>query len=1053
MMRLGVTSIIVLALSAGSVSFAEQKKKQTVGELLKKARDASRGGKLQGMAKSDTAVPNSQITFQKRQGSVDLVSVKPPRSTEIFDNKQRNQNEVEYERTLDKQIQELYRLTQRYAQNPARGELWLRLAELYVEKASMVDSRKQDIYDKQLKQFLDGKTKVKPKLDTAESKEYNKKAIQLYEWFLRDFPNDEKQSQALFFLGYNYFELGDTKKGAEYYSTLNKKFPSSTFVAESHFALAEYYFENEKWVDSYKEYAYLLKNPKHRLHSFAMYKSAWTLFRMGRTEDAIKYMDYIIRNKGGSGSEGQGKVVNKNRLESEAARDIVVFFADLGDPKRAIQYFSDVTPDTKNVALEKLAYYYSDKGNRNDARVIFQHLIESNPTSKKAFEYQYQIVQNYFYAKNSPQFKEELYRWITDYRKNSNWYETNKGDTEFIANAYKLREQTLRNYILQQHQTAQNSRAKYSQQTALEGYKLYFEEFGDSPQVADMHFFYAELLYDMGRYDEATNHYTWVVEKAPTNKFASKAGQNIILAAEKALPKDEDLQKRVGESIEPIALDPKVEKFIKAADWYMKKFPGSAKEAEIKFRVGRLYYQTNHFTEAEAIFRDIVKKYPRTNYSEYSANLLLDIYNLKKDYAGLEKVGQELLADSALAGTKTGSDIRGVLEKASFKKAQDLEASKDYGKAAEQFEVFAAQNPKSDLAAMAIFNAGVNYERAGNYQSAVKNYQKILSSSDKGAESFKPKVQQLLAKIYQNSGRLEEASVLFEQMAKANPNDKLAPNYYYNAAIMYDSLGENTKALKNYNEYLKTVKSNKDKAEVLFAMAELYRKSNSRTLAGEHYLDYTSIAADSAKKVEAYYRLLEFNKRNKEEADKYKSRMNSIYNRLSGTEKAAAGVFVAENKFADVKNTYNEFVQIRIPADPKKQKAAVDQKLEFINKLNKELGNVIKYDSANEIINSLKMTGDANAHMGQAILNTPLPKELGEEQRKIYQTEVAKIADPFLKKADESYKLTIDRARELGVYNEAYLSALEKMAASNPKEFYDKGEIGNESFIINWTGE
>lgn len=191
----------------GSAAYAVTKK-VTIGEMLKKAKDSSRGGHLQQSQKSSTFVPDAQISFQQKKTSVNLNTVKPPRSTEILSNSNRTGNEIEYEKTLDRQIQELYKLTQKFARNDNRGELWLRLAELYIEKASLVDFRKQDIYDKQLKFYLDGKTKIKPKLDTVESHQYNRKAIQLYEWFLRDFPRDPKQAQALFFLGYNYFEIG-----------------------------------------------------------------------------------------------------------------------------------------------------------------------------------------------------------------------------------------------------------------------------------------------------------------------------------------------------------------------------------------------------------------------------------------------------------------------------------------------------------------------------------------------------------------------------------------------------------------------------------------------------------------------------------------------------------------------------------------------------------------------------------------------------------------------------------------------------------------------------
>jgi cellulose synthase operon protein C len=1033
------------------------KKKLTVGEVLKRARESSRGGQLQQAEKSKQAVPDSKITFQQTQNSsVNLNSVKPPKSTEILTQSTRSGNEVEYEKTLDQQIQELYKLTQKFAKNPARGELWLRLAELYVEKASLVDFRKQDIYDRQLKDFLDGKTKVKPSLDTAEAKQYNKKAIQLYEWFLKDYPNDEKLSQALFFLGYNYYELGDADKGTKYYNELTRKFPKSSYVVEGYFALGEYYFEREKWVDAYKEYANIIKRPKHRLNTFAMYKSAWCLFRIGKVEDAIKYMDYIIKNRGASaGNEGaNGKNVNKNRLEIEAARDIVVFFADTGDPQRAIDYFSqNVTPAAKLSALEKLGYFYADKGNREGSALIFHHLIAESPNSKKAFEYQYQIVQNYFYAKNSPQFKEELYRWINDYSGKSAWYAANQADKAFVDNSYKLREQTLRNYILQQHQTAQNSRASFSQKSALEGYQMYFQEFSDSPQVADMRFFYGELLYDMGRYDEASQQYTWVVENAPKNKFAAKAGQNIILAVERALPKDEELQKRVGDSIEPIAMDPRVERYIKAVNLYLVKFPSTERDAEIRFKTGRLYYQTNHFNEAEKIFKEIIQKHPKTKYAEYSANLLLDIYNLKKDYDGLSKMGNELLANSDISSSKAGNDIRGVLEKANFKKAQDLEVDKNYLKSAEQYDQFVKQNPNSDLAGMAMFNAGVNYERSGENAKATQNYQKIVNSNDKKMDNLKPKAKKLLAKLYQNAGRLEDSARLFEELAAENPKDALAPNYYYNAAIMYDSLGENNKALKSYGDFIKVNKNSKDRADAIHAQAEIYQKTNARNFAVERYTEYVNIVPDSADKVAALDYLMRNDRKPKDEIEKYRNRIIAMHRRLSGDEKAKAAPFVARIRFAETETTYNEFTRIKIPTDARKQKTAVDKKLEFIPRITSELTEIIKLDSAEEIIKSIVMLGDANEHMGTSIINTPLPTDLNEEQKKIYQTEIAKIADPFMKKAAESYKLAVERAHDLAVYNNAYRSAYSKLSAKDPESYYNKGEITYDSRLMNWLGE
>lgn len=1038
------------------VTLAQSAKKQTVGELLKRVKEDSRGGQLKSMQKNDVAVPESQFNF-KPQNTVNLQQIKPPRSTEVLKFEPGN-DQAQYEKTLDRQIAELYKLTQKMSTNDNRGELWLRLAELYVEKSALVDARKQDQYDAQLKAFQDGQTKAKPKLDTTESRQYNVKAIQLYEWFLRDFPKDDKVSQALFFLGYNYFELGQAEKGAKYYDELTSRFPKSQFVGEAHFALGEYYFEKEQWPQAYKEYAFLIKSKRHRLYTFSLYKGGWCLFRMGKTEAAISYLDSIVKAGAAdsTASTPTKKSLNRSKLENEALRDLVVFYSDVGDTNRAVNYFKSLNSSDQNNYIEKLAYYYGDKGNKDAARDVFHQLIKQNPTSKKSFDYQYQIVQNYFYSKNSPQFREELYKWINDYRKNSAWAEQNANDPAFIESCAKLREQTLRNYILQQHQTAQNSRAAFSRQSALEGYQLYFQEFGDSASVADMHFYFAELLYDMNKFEEAVTHYTWVAENAPQSKFGAKAAQNLLLTIEKVLPKDEELQKKVGQSTEPIPFDPRVEKFLRSAQWYTEKFPNSDKISEIKFRMGRLYYQTNHFNEAEAQFKEIVAKYPNTKFSEYSANLLLDIYNIKKDYVGLEKVGNELLQNSSISTSKAGQDIRGVLERSSFKKAQDLETEKKYLESATQFESFAQQNPKSELVAMATFNAGVNFERSGKNFEAIQNYKKTLQLKDKNSEAFKPKAEKLLAKLYQDAGQFEDSARLFKKIAAENPKDPLVPNYLFNAALMFEALGQNKEAIQAYNEFLKVAKPSQETNNTLFNLATILRKANSATAAFEKYKEYSEVAVNSDKKVEALYWVytlgVQLNKLTA--AQEAKQKLVSSYNALNGSTKTAAASFVAKIKYQEAVTSFKEMRNVEIPADPAKQAKAVDRKLKLVAQTSEMLTEVIKYDAAEEVVNSLNLLGETNETIGQAILSAPMPSSITkEEDKKKYLEGVQNIANPFLKKAEESYKTSVERGSDLEAYTDGYKHALAKMSKLDSKNYYNGSEIISDSKIIQWMGD
>ncbi len=1040
-------------LASGGLAKTKSTKKKTVGDFLSQVQQESRGGKLSAREKNNTAIPNvrKNLGFSPKTES-DMNQVKPPKSNEILQSAASG-DLAEYERILNKQIDELYKLTQRYKNSSNRGELWLRLAELYVEKSVLADTRQQDEFDKQVKLFNEGKRRTRPVLDSRQARELNRKAIQLYSWFLKDFPRDEKVPQALFFLGFNNFELGQPKKGAEYYEKLIKKYPHSPFVQEAQFSLAEYYFENEKWVIAYNRYAPLIKNKRSRLHNYSVYKGAWCLYRLGKYDQALKYLESIIRES--QNQEGESlatkRIVNKERLDKEALRDIIVFFAAAKSAKQAPDYFRRVTgSDNITPYIEKLAYYYTDKGNQDAARESFKWLIDQNPESPKAFEYQYQIVQNYFYAKNTKRFKDELYGWVKNYGANSKWAQTNGNDKDLIAKSLKLRETTLRNYILQQHQTAQNSRAPFSQASAEEGYKIYLQEFPSAPQIADMHFYYGELLYDMKKYDEATNQYRWVVENGAHSKYYSKAAENIIHAAEKSLPSDKEMQAKVGNSTSPLPLDPRAESFIKAADWYVAKFPNTEKAAELRFRVGRLYYQHNQFDKANEIFKEVATKYKKTKYSEYAANLILDIYTLKKDYIGLEKTGTELLQVPEIAQSKTGGEIRNILEKANFKKAQDLEADKKYLESAKQFEAFAQQNPKSSLAVMAQYNAAINYDRVNDHTHSVPLFMAVANNKSADADKFRATSHRLLAKTFQNSSLFNESIQQYYAAIKESSKDPLVPNYYYNIGLMCETLGRKSEAVEAYTKYIDLSPRKSDVKDTYFMVAELDSKLNRRSAAIENYESYINRGGSDTQKIaKAFHELSQLLKRSKpSEAEKYQKRIISLYKR---TQNPVASQYAAQIKLDDAQKTFHEFKSVRLPLNPSKQKKAVEKKIELLNQLTRELNNIVKMNSSNEIISSLALLGEANQHMYDSIEGAPLPKGLNAKEIALYKEGIKKIADPFQQKSIESYKLAVSRGQELEAYTSDYFKAYDQVSSGDPRSDDMKDATVYDSRLVKWS--
>jgi len=999
-------------------------KPKTIGDILNKIEKKSEKVNFQ---KGQSSLPKFQQQAAPTQPNVDLKAVKPPNSNRLY--YEEGTDEAELERATDEGINQLFKLSEQYKKSPKRGELWLRLAEQYVDKARLIEYRIMNQHDQALEAYQAGKTKVKPSLNLTASKEYNKKAVQLYEWFVRDFPKDPKIDQALFFLGFNFFELGDSKKGETYYVRLTKEFPNSLYVSESNFALGEFHFENERYKPALAYYSKVAEQKSNRLYSFAMYKIAWCYYKMNQSRTGLKYLEQVVlegrRSKGQKDKSIGG--VSRIRLATEAIKDLIVFFAEAGDPKMARSYFGTVIGEkSTNANLAKLSYFYLDTGNRPAARYLFKDLIDQEPNSVKAYDYQYAIVKSYSASGDPKIFKEELYAWIQSYGPASSWQKTNQSDKEAVKKANDLMESLLRNHVLLQHQNAQTARTKTAIANAKNGYELYFTTFQDGPKIDEMHFFYGELLFDLTDFERAAVHYTWVVDNAPKSTYYDKALLNSLLSYEKKLPAEDKIRKIVGTSTAPVEFDANIVAFEKAAKRYLEHSPNGENAVAVKYRLASLYYLFNHFDDSIPLLTEIIKKYPKTPYAKFAANHLLDIYNLKKDYVGLQNAANQILSVPELAHSEVGNQVREVKLKTDFKLAKDLEDKKDYAGSAKAYENFASHNKASDLAVPAQFNAAVNYERAGQVATAILLYSALSDSKGKIPADMKQKSSQFLPVLYEKTGQYAKAAHAFEAYANANPKDKLSVEYRYNAAVIYDGMNLFGPAMKNYNTYFDEKKS-RDKIEVLFLIAKLYERQGQLDRAIAAYDKYLSNGpSNKAGVVEATYTVAKLHEKlhRKKPVEEWFQKTVAVQRRLTSADHPIGASYAAEAKLKLIHPLYDDLVSIRIPQNPKNQAAAVTKKLATLEQLKNQLKAVVAYDDGAQIVAALTLQGEALQNVYESFITAPLPKGLNADEMKQYKALLSEKAEPFKKQAIEVYETAVSRGHELQAYTSDLAVAL-----------------------------
>ncbi|MCB0415896.1 MAG: tetratricopeptide repeat protein, partial [Bdellovibrionales bacterium] len=821
-----------LSSSYEPAAFAANSK--TIGDILKSIEKKSKTKKNKkdiNIKKQSTNVyvPRSKEGPAETSERKNLKSIKPPSAKKFMAGQ--NQEELELNKYTDEEIRQLYQLAQQYKRSKRRGEIWLRLAEAYVDKAKIIEGQLQQAFDDKLDSYRQGKTKVKPRLDLSPVKDLNKKAIQLYEWFLKDFPKDKKVDQALFFLGYNYFELSEFNKGLFYYNKLTSNFPKSSYIPETYFSIGEFHFENERWKEALPNYLKVSKIRSSRLFSFSLYKLAWCEYKFGDIQTAMNYLERVIKESTAPQRTKDGQR-SRIRLADEAMRDLIPFYAESKDYKGARAYFSKIVPrDKLERIMERLTYYYNDTGKTIAARYHFKDLISRDPFSPKAFDYQYQIVKIFTTNKNIKVLKQELYVWISSFGPKSRWAKVNAKNEGLVKKSQELMETTLRTYVLQNHQTAQNSRGETSQQLAQSGYELYFDNFKDSKNIGDMHFFFAELLFDMKSYEKAAFHYLWVAENDPKNKYYEKAILNAILALEKKIPNEKEIKKVVGDSADPVEMDRATKLFSKIAVKYFDAFPKTKNTAGVRYRLAMLYYFYRHKKEALESFKEIVDKHAEIpadrQYVESSINYILEIYNKDKDYKNLEEVSKWMLTKPSIAKSKLGFQLRDIMQQAAFKNVEVASKEDQSEKSAESFESFYNKYKGTNLATKAAFNAGVSYEKSGNMTKAIEQYQAVLRSRSKQDASLRIQALMFLATLYKRTGQYEKTAESYERFASENPRDKRSPDFYYNAAIIREGMNFYNLALKNYDNYYRLVKT-KERFEAIFYKAKVHEKR-------EHY--------------------------------------------------------------------------------------------------------------------------------------------------------------------------------------------------------------------------
>ncbi|MBI3185609.1 MAG: tetratricopeptide repeat protein [Myxococcales bacterium] len=970
------------------------------------------------------------------------------------------------------------------------------------------------------------------------SKEYSRLAVEEYSKIVQQYKDFERSDEVLYFLGHNLMEAGEDRKALVAYKRLIEKYPKSRYLSDAHLAFGEYYFNSskgkremlEKALDSYKKAA---SDPSSAVYGFALYKQGWCYYNLTDCQKAMDMFKSVVLYAEIAGKEvaegGGGPKGGKAGLVREARNDFVRSFARCGgSPAEARSEFARLASKEEDrwTMMKNLASLYYEDGKDKEAALAFNMLIKEKPLSPEAPGFQGKIVDCVLRAGNKRMTVEQVRRLVKvmdDVVKSGVGNKDEKAK-KALDEARELSERTISNLAVNWHNEGKKTRDEETFGFANEVYADYLTLFPDNPKSYSLRFFWAELLNDnLQNYARAAEQYTLVLmrdascadkgqkaevesrkpakkkkgekeeegedkDKKTAHKCPGKwmvnAAYNAILAYDAVVKKAEESGKLKAEPNTDIRkklkISPEKQALLEACERYVKYVPEGEKVVEINFKAGKIYYDHNYLDEAVQRFSHIALDFPDYKFEngdragEIAANLVLDSFNLQQDWAKVNEWARKFYASEKLAVGKFREDLAKLIEQSAFKLVNQLEAKKDYAKAAEAYIGFVQEFPQSELADKALFNAAIDFFNARMLDKAIETRKRLVQSYPKS--QFVPQTVYALAEGYEAIADFEDASNYYEAYAreferstgkapkgkkpakkgKVEPKAPTAAQVWeeskaqislFNAGVFRDGLGQYKQALRNRERYLELWPDSPDAEKVFLSIADLHEKNGVYGKAMKQLEEYEKKYKDPNKVLTSEGRIAsiyEDRQKNAKAARRIYERIWSYYDKLPSKTKKALEITaldaVARSHFVTSEDEYRKYAGLKLRwtklQNVNEFKTSVKEKAKALEGIQKLYTVTVGYKSADPAICALHKIGLAYDHFAKSLTNAPTPKGMPEELLTELRIQLEQQAQPIKDKAAEAFASAVTKSQELSVFNECTNLAYQQLRENyRPEQF------------------
>lgn len=883
-------------------------------------------------------------------------------------------SEILITRSENKAIESLQAIIKKQKGSKAEPDLWYRLAELYMRRSK--SGRFFDLH----KETPMMKLSSFP-VPNEKGSEAMKRAIKIYSKIETDFPHFKQMDSVLFNNAFAHQQIGKFKESDVLYAKLLHNFPKSPLVPDGTLALGELLYDQGKFTLALEQFQRLEKFPQSRVFSYGMYKAAWAYYNLHDSENGIKKLVEVVKNNPPL-QDGETPT-NRHNLRREAMRDLTVFIGDSYPANKLYSFFEDITTEEElGQSMTDLAKLYDSHSRQKEMNIFLEEYIEKRSSGPDVVKSHLALVEANEVLKKRDKVLEHLQTASDLCRKDSTWRTLQKPEVLIASCTEGFRHTSLdMTKKWWDIWTKNKQNASFSDLTQ-KLFKLMLDN--EDPAKPDLktRFAYAELLFQLENYDDASAQYKIVGDKSSEDPLRHDANYAALFSKEKSIDKKKDVLKEAERK--ELAMN------------YLTKHPTGKFATSVKFKIGHIAYEENNYPEAEKWLKPLtlVKGTENAEIKKKSEDLVLDMLNLKKDYAGIKVFTKQVMASSTDDTRK--KNMGKIFEEAHFTEVQEFAKSGDKDQAAQKLIAYAKEHDGSKLAQDATWQAiGIYYTEGKIFDAAELSlkYTAKYPEDKKNLDALKD-----AAKAYAEVGQISKSAETLGKIAdldKKNRNSHLenAADIYLlekkikDARAAYINIlaaADNKTQERIYAKLMDSYKGELNSPEFLKLQNQVQAKGL-EPYTTQIMIDKAKALLDAGKMTAAFDLSMKANGRNVPAEVRAEARL--IQARVLEKELAQQSVKAREEKFATVLGLKTEKLDKAQTAYVTALKMSKDpyQQLEAMRGIDRCYGNYI-----------------------EALTSMPLPASLKPDEQQQLRGELAKLISPIQdKKNDNEAKLKV----------------------------------------------